>query len=139
MTVMDHLPPDAREFFARDRQWCLWQAEVVGPRCRELIDGLLSDRIVERLRAAQGVISLGPRYGNARLEAACARALAHDSPHYRTVKSILITGADAQPALRPQTPAVYTKARFARTAASLFSGELTDEPLCHATAGKTVH
>ena len=126
-------------FFARDRQWCLWQAEVVGPRCRELIDGLLGDRIVERLRAAQGVISLGPRYGNARLEAACARALAHDSPHYRTVKSILITGADAQPPLKPQTPAVYTKARFARSAASLFSGELNDAPLCHATAGKTVH
>jgi transposase len=123
MTVMDHLPPDARAFFARDRHWCLRQAEVVGPRCRELIDTLLGDRIVERLRAAQGVISLGPRYGNARLEAACARALAHDSAHYRTVKSILVTGADAEPPLKPQTPAVYTKARFARSAASLFSAE----------------
>jgi hypothetical protein len=30
-TVLDHLPPDAREFFRRDRSWCLEQARAVGP------------------------------------------------------------------------------------------------------------
>jgi transposase len=120
MTVADHLPPEARHFFERDRRWCCQRAADVGPRCAELIARLLGDRIAERLRAAQGVIALGTRYGAARLEAACDRALAHDSPHYRTVKTILATGADQQPLSEPHTPAAYGSARFTRSAAELF-------------------
>ena len=119
-TVADHLPPHARAFFARDRRWCVQQAQRVGQRCAELIERLLTDRIAERLRAAQGVIALGSRYGAQRLEAACARALAHDSAHYRTVKTILATGADLQPLATPETPQAYRAARFARSAAELF-------------------
>ena len=36
--------------------------------------------MVERLRAAHAVLRLAERHGNARLEAACTRALAHASP-----------------------------------------------------------
>ena len=120
MTVAEHMPPEARAFFERDRQWCDRQAQAIGPRCAELVARLLSDHIAERLRAAQGVISLGKRYGAVRLEAASARALAHDSPHYRTVKTILSTGADQLPVEAPQTPLAYASARFARSAAQLF-------------------
>jgi transposase len=123
MTLADHLPPQARAFFERDRRWCAIQAAGVGPRCTELVARLLGDRIAERLRAAQGVLAMGERYGNARLEAACERALAHDSPHYRTVKTILATGADQQPGVEPQTPAAYRHARFTRSAADLFGVE----------------
>ena len=97
---------------------------------------LLTDHIAERLRAAQGVISLGKRYGAARLEAACARALAHDSPHYRTVKTILSTGADQLPLDEPQTPKAYASARFARSAAQLFG---TAELFAIDTPTATVH
>ena len=89
--------------------------------CTQLIDRLLSDKVVEQLRAAQGVISLGTTYGHPRLEAACARALAHDSPLYRTVKSILATGADKTPPTDPITPSVYANPRFARDATTLFA------------------
>jgi hypothetical protein len=123
MTLADHLPPEARNFFERDRRWCATQAQAVGPRCVELVARLLGDRIAERLRAAQGVLALAKRYSAARLEAACERALAHDSPHYRTVKTILATGADQQPLVQPQTPAAYTRARFTRSAADLFGAE----------------
>ncbi len=119
-TVADHMPPQARSFFAHDRHWCVQQAGKVGPRCVELIETLLSDRISERLRAAQGVLQLGSRFGRERLEAACARALDHGSPHYRTVKTILATGADQQPAIAADTPAAYRSARFVRSAAELF-------------------
>jgi hypothetical protein len=125
VTVSDHLPPEARNFFERDRRWCATQAQAIGPRCVELVDRLLGDRIAERLRAAQGVLSMGKRYGAARLEAACERALAHNSPHYRTVKTILSTGADQQPLIDVQTPAAYARARFTRSAADLFSAEPT--------------
>jgi hypothetical protein len=121
MTVRDHLPPKAQLFFAHDRHWLAQQAQSIGPACTELLQRLLGDRIVERLRAAQGVIHLAKPYGAMRLEAACARALAHDSPHYRTVKSILKSGADRQPLGDVLTEQVYAPQRFVRPAASLFA------------------
>ena len=124
MTVADHLPPDARAFFARDRRWCDARAAEVGPRCAELVGRLLADRIAERLRAAQALLGLAERYGAARLEAACTRALLHDSPHYRTVKTILATGADQQPVVEPETPAAYARSRYTRSAAELFEPAL---------------
>ena len=130
-TVCDHLLPKAQAFFARDREWLGMQAQLVGTSCAHLIDRLLADKILERLRAAQGVISLGKTYGNARLEAACARALAHDSPFYRTVKSILSTGADKTPPTEPFTPAAYANPRFARDAATLFASPNPQQDLLH--------
>lgn len=120
-TLADHLPPNARTFFAHDRAWCLQQAERIGPACTELVAQLLADHIVERLRAAQGVLRLEKPYSAPRLEAACARALAHESPFYRTVKGILAGGHDLVPgqAIAP-AKATHT-GRFARAAASLFA------------------
>jgi len=122
-TVSDHLPPAAQRFFAHDRSWCLQQAREIGGACAQLIGQLLSDRVSERLRAAQGVLALKDQYGAARLEAACERALAHDSPHYRTVKTILAGGHDLAP-VSTITPEPYAgRARFARATASLFEDD----------------
>lgn len=72
--------PDARAFLAHDRDfWCLTRAVAIGPACAELIERLLADRIVERLRAAQNVLRLATSYPAARVEAACARALVQRS------------------------------------------------------------
>lgn len=122
VTSKAHLPPEAQAFFAKDRQWCAAQAAEVGPQCRTLIELLLADNVLERLRAAQGVLGLLKPYGAKRLEAACARALAHDSPHYRTVKTILSTKADVQGAQADNhTPPAYAGTnRFTRAAAELF-------------------
>jgi len=121
LTVRDHLPPEARAFLAHDRQWCLEQATRVGPACAELIELLLADHILERLRAAQGVMRLQKPYGASRLEAACARALAHASPFYRTVKTILVGGFDQQPLTDSNEHIHAPSARFARDAQSLFA------------------
>jgi hypothetical protein len=83
----------------------------------------LSDKILERLRAAQGVIGLAKTYGQARLESACQRAMAHSSPYYRTVKTILSTNADRLAMPQTSTAPAYAKARFVRNAASLFAGD----------------
>ena len=100
------------------------QAAGVGPACARLIERLLSDRVSERLRAAQGVLHLKAKYGAERLEVACERALAHDSPHYRTVKTILAEGHDLTPAAGPVSSAPYAGgARFVRGAADLFADE----------------
>ena len=124
-TVRDHLPPEAQAFFAHDREWCLMQAGRIGPACAELVGHLLSDRIAERLRAAQGVLRLVKPYSALRLEAACARALAHGSPFFRTVKTIL-AGAHDRRGVEPIAPASTPHSgRFARDAASLFAAPTT--------------
>lgn len=89
-----HLPESAQAFFARDRHALSKAATVIGVQCVELIQQLLSDRVVDRLRAAQGVIRLADKYGAASLEAACARALSFGFCDYRTVKGILKNGSE---------------------------------------------
>ena len=44
-TVDEHLPPEHIAFKMRDPQWCLKQAEHVGPYCRTLIEQLFADAI----------------------------------------------------------------------------------------------
>jgi transposase len=95
-TVQDHLPPEATAYLMRDPQWCLTQAAKVGERCLELVEGLFGHRVLDNLRAVQGVLQLGSRYGKRRLEAACARALDHGAGTYRNVKNILEKGLDQQ-------------------------------------------
>lgn len=124
-TVADHMPPNALAFAMRDPQWCLKQAKAIGPQCQALIERLFADRVLEHLRAAQGVIRLGEKYGQPRLEAACQRALSFDNPRYRSVKTILEKGLDQQTdaaAAFDTLAQSYTGgARFLRDAAELLS------------------
>jgi len=124
-SVDDHLPPNHQAWKMRDPQWCLKQAKAIGPNCLNLIEALFADRVLDRLRAAQGVIRLGTRYGAARLEAACQRALAFSNITYRSVRVILEKGLDqsTEPqACFDQLSEAYTgEARFGRDPATLFN------------------
>ena len=53
-------------------------------------------------RACLGLMSLGRRYGNDRLDAACTRALALGANSYSSVKSILTEGLDRIPLPTPE-------------------------------------
>jgi hypothetical protein len=122
-TVREHLPPEAVAYLMRDPQWCLKEAERIGPQCKTLIQELFSDRVLDNLRAAQGIIRLGKTYGPSRLEAACCRALAYDNPRYRTVKTILEKGLDQIDPVAPgldQLHETYRRGgRFSREIESL--------------------
>lgn len=117
-TVDEHLPPEALAYKMHDPQWCLKQAEQIGPNCKSLIQSLFSHRVLDNLRAAQGVIGLGKKYGPARLEAACQRALFFDNIKYRAVKIILDKGLDQEPcqvtAFDHLADAYTGKGRFSR-------------------------
>lgn len=95
-TVNDHLPPNAVAYLMRDPSWCRKKAQDVGPSCLEVVERLFADKVLDNLRAAQGVMRLMDRFGKERLEGACRRALDFDSPFYGTVKSILYNGIDLQ-------------------------------------------
>jgi hypothetical protein len=96
-TVQDHLPPDAQAWSLADPQHCLTRAESIGPACRQVVEQLFAHRVLDNLRAAQGVIRLAKQYGNARLEAACQRALSFGDARYRTIKTILARSLDQSP------------------------------------------
>jgi transposase len=100
-TVQDHLPPEARAYLMADPQWCLEKAEKIGDCCRELVETLFEHKVLDKLRAAQGVIRLAGKYGNKRLEAGCARALEHGTVTYGAVKRILEKGLDQEPSSPP--------------------------------------
>ena len=91
-------PPEKIAFHMRTPAWCRTQSVQVGTACKEVIDGLLEINALYRLRAAQGILGLRKKYGDARLEAACAKAALVGDPSYRTIKGILIAGTETEPA-----------------------------------------
>lgn len=117
-SVEDHLPPDAVAYRMQTPQWCLHKAGAIGSSTLALVEALFAHRVLDNLRAAQGIVtSLPKRFAPDRVEVACARALACDSPKYRTVKTILEKGLDQEPqAPEPEPlPDAYTgQGRFAR-------------------------
>jgi len=88
------LPTERMGFFMRTPVWCRAQAVIIGPATDALVEELLSLNVLYRLRQAQGVLRLRDRYGDARLEAACRRAIEAGDPSYRTVKGILAAGTE---------------------------------------------
>jgi hypothetical protein len=95
-TVADHLPEAAAAWKLRDTQWCLSEAERIGPACYALVQALFGDTVLERLRAVQGILRLAHKHGAVRLEAACSRANHYGTQTYRAVKTILDKGMDQQ-------------------------------------------
>jgi transposase len=98
-TVEDHVPPDAQAYLMRDPQWCLAQAKAAGQATLAVVESLFAHRVLDHLRAVQGLLRLADQYGRDRLNAACSRALNFGTPTYRTIKQILKDGLDQQPEL----------------------------------------
>ena len=73
-----------------------------------------------RLRAAQGVLGLRDKHTPARLEAACAKAIAVGDPSYRTIKGILIAGTEASTDARDQGGQVAAVPAFLHGPRTLF-------------------
>jgi transposase len=142
-TVRDHLPPEAVAYLMRDPTWCRAQADAIGPACLALVERLFSHRVLDNLKAAQGVIRLAKTYGTERLERACVRALDFNDPRYRTVKLILEreleaadwpeSGEEKQRAKLELLSPVYTgQGRFCRDSRTILVESAvpltTDEP-----------
>lgn len=94
MTREEFYPPQKSLYVTRPREQCSYPAHLVEPRCSKLVDGLLSERPLDKLRSVHGILRLGEKYGNARLEAACSRALHYGDGSYVRVAKILESGLD---------------------------------------------
>lgn len=105
-TCPEHMPSSHRAHAEWTPSRILSWAGKVGSATRALCEAILSDRPhpEQGYRSCLGILRLGKRYGEARLEAACARALRARARSYRHVESILKHGLDRVPSPDTETP-----------------------------------
>lgn len=98
-TLIEHMPKAHRAHLEWSPDRLLDWASTVGPQTRGLVAYLLVNRPHPEMgfRSCLGLLRLERRFGKERLEAACQRALALDSPTRHSVLSILTHGLDTQP------------------------------------------
>jgi len=102
-TTPSHMPEAHRRHLAWTPGRLIAWGEQAGPSTGALVAELMARRAhpEQGYRSCLGILRLGRRYGEDRLEAACARALAIAAPSYRSVDSILRHGLDRQPLPAP--------------------------------------
>ena len=97
-TIDAHMPPAHRAMAGVNAESLRSQAAAIGARTEALVERLLHQRRhpQQAFRSCLGVLQLGRQYGNARLEAACARALKYNAVSWKSLQSILKHGLDQQ-------------------------------------------
>jgi transposase len=98
-TVHEHMPKSHQEYVGVTPSKLIEQARGIGVKAGELIEYILNDRKYppQGYRSCIGIIRLAKNYPLARLEGACARALAIGGHSYKSVDAILKSGLDQQP------------------------------------------
>lgn len=104
-TLAEHMPSAHRAHAEWTPSRILSWAGKVGASTRDLCDAILAERPhpEQGFRSCLGILRLGKRYGEARLEAACSRALRVRARSYRHVESILKHGLDRVASTEEQT------------------------------------
>ena len=120
-TTADHYPPEKAAYLDKTPQRCRELAQLVGPSTRAVVDTLLAERPLDRLRSVQAILRLGDAVGKSRLEAACARAFFYGDVRYRRIKDILNAALDQQPLPERAPKPVQTAFAFARQADEFFA------------------
>jgi transposase len=106
-TVNEHRPKSHQQHLAWPPSRLIHWAESVGPATAQLFAEILKSKPHPEMgyRSCLGILRLGTRFSNERLEAAARRAVSTGACSYRSVKSILERGLDRQlveiPAVRP--------------------------------------
>jgi len=97
-TVAEHMPASHRQYAQWSPERIIRWAEQSGPATAGVIQTILERRAhpQQGFRSALGILRLGKGFGEARLEAACRRALQIGSYSYKSVESILRQGLDRQ-------------------------------------------
>jgi transposase len=123
-TRLEDYPPEKAEYLKRTPEHCRQLAFRVGPATRQVVESLLAERPLDRLRAVQAILRLQESVGPQRLEAACARALYFGEVSYRRIKGILNAALDREPLPEAAAPpAIQPAFVFARPATEFFVSE----------------
>jgi hypothetical protein len=118
-TDYNDYPAELTPYALRAPDRCIQQGRALGPAVGQFLTVLLEGIFPwARLRQAQALLRLAERFGAARLNAACARALAFDLVDVRRVKRILQQALEAEPAPTERGAVLPLPARFLRPPAS---------------------
>jgi len=95
-TNREHMPRSHREHLEWTPSRLIHWASKTGPATGRLVSEILKRRPhpEQGFRSCLGILQLGRRFSESRLEAACLRAESLSSYSYRTVKNILSSGLD---------------------------------------------
>ena len=98
-TIPEHMPKSHRAQLEWSPTRLIAWGSSVGPKTATLVTAILEDRPhpEQGYRSCLGILRLAKQYGNARLEAACDRAVRVRARSYRHVESILKNGLDREP------------------------------------------
>ena len=104
-TVPEHMPESHRAYAKWTPQRLIGWAAKTGPCTAVVVEHILATRKhpQQGFRSCLGILRLGDRYGQSRLEAACRRAIALGAYAYKNIESILKNGLENKP-LPPSTP-----------------------------------
>jgi transposase len=102
-TLPEHRPKSHQKYLDWSPSRLIHWAGTIGVQTQSLVARILESRPhpEQGYRSCLGLIRLGKRYPHDRLEAACARALAHKAYSYKHVEAILKNGLDRQPVVDP--------------------------------------
>ncbi len=120
-TRLEHYPKYKAAYLERTPAYCRQVAARVGTATSQVVETLLADRPLYRLRSVQAILRLEETVGPERLEAACARVLHFGDSSYQRIKAILNAALDREPL--PETAPVVPdqKHRFARSGDEFFA------------------
>ena len=95
-TQPEHMPHSHREYLDWTPSRIINWASKTGPNAQQLVQTLLESKTYpeQAYRSCLGILRLGKKYGNERLEAACERALSIGGLSYKSVEAILANGLD---------------------------------------------
>jgi len=98
-TLEEHRPKAHQRYLEWTPSRLIQWAQKTGPACGKLVEQILADRPhpEQGFRSCLGILRLGKGVGDARLEAACRRALHGGTTSYQSVRSILEHRLDQQP------------------------------------------
>jgi transposase len=107
-TVVAHMPKAHQHYAEWTPTRLIRWAEKTGGACARVVETILASRPHPQhgFRSCLGIMRLGTRYGDDRLEAACRRAMVIGACSYKSIESILKHDLDRQPL--PKQPETAT-------------------------------
>ena len=98
-TLEEHLPPAQKHYLkikGYNREYFEGKVAEIGTQTANAVGRILDQKIFieQTYNSALGVLRLGEKYGNTRLEAACNRAMSGYKITYMIIKNILERGLD---------------------------------------------
>jgi len=105
ITLPEHMPKAHREQAQWTPERLIRWGRSIGDHTAIAANLIMSSRRhpQQGFRACMGLMNMGRKYGNNRLEAACSRAIITNCVSYKSIKSILKSGLDTQPLLSTES------------------------------------